>query len=213
MKGIDMRNNGDELIELNLSYDSSSGRQVVAIGNFHKTLPHNEFGEVDPTAYATFKLTAVTGGDYDLVPRGPTGVPTPVPYQAGYVGTVAPLEGDKFNNPQAARSHDLLTGGPASFSMPAAPKVRSLSTAAEMTELQWMAILRDVPFAEFTPALLQKPLQDLKKAFNAAIKAEEPGGLRVGVDLPMAAGKHTYTVYAVNGSLHTLLGSSTVVIK
>lgn len=182
-----MRNNGDELIDLNLLYDSSSGRQVVAVGNFHKTLPHNEFGEVDPTAYATFKLTAVTGGDYDLVPRGPTGVPTPVPYQSGYVGTVAPLEGDKFNNPQAARSHDLLTDGPAAFSMPAAPKVRSLSTAAEMTELQWMAILRDVPFADFTSSKLHGALQDMKKAFNAALKAQEPGGLRLGVDLPTTA--------------------------
>lgn len=46
------------------------------IGNFHKTLPHNEFGEVDPVAYRRFEriCVGVEAGmpiNFEEVPRGP----------------------------------------------------------------------------------------------------------------------------------------------
>ena len=182
-----MGNNADELIQTTLDYDGPGGPKVMGFGNFHKTLPHNRFGEVDPAAYAEFKLVATTGGDYDTIKRGPTGVPAPVPYQSGYVSSVAPTVGEKFNNPQAARSTDGLTPGPAHFMMPPAPKVRSLSTAAEMTELQWMAILRDTKFASFDTATLTPAIEDLRVQFKRAIDLDEPGGLRLGTDLPVTA--------------------------
>lgn len=174
-----MGNNGDEILDTGLEFDGPGSRQVIAIGNFHKTLPHNRFGEVDPDAYALFKLTALTGGDYDLIPRGTV----TAPFATGYL-VATPSEGDKFNNPQAARSSDLLTGGPARFLMPPAPRVRSLSIAAEMTELQWMALLRDKPFASLTAAALAPAIADLKDEFGAALRADEPGGLQLGLDLP-----------------------------
>jgi PAP2 superfamily. len=180
-----MANNGDELIDTGLLFDGPGSKHVVAIGNYHKTLPHNRFGEVDPDAYAAFKLVALTGGDYDIIARGSTGVPIAVPFQDGFLPPAAPLVGDKFNNPQAARSGGDLAGGPKQFMMGPAPKVRSLSTAAEMTELQWMAIHRDTKFSQFTTALLTPAINDLKQHFKAAVENDEPGGLRLGTDLPV----------------------------
>ncbi len=124
----------------------------------------------------------MTGGDFDTIPRGYTG--TVVPPEDGFV-VPPPLQSDGFNNPQAGRSHDKLTGGAIEYAMPAAPKVRSKSTAAEMAELQWMAILRDQFFANWTGnALVAQAVSDLTTQFGTAIAANEPGGLRLGSDLP-----------------------------
>ena len=174
-----MSNNGDETLISNLEFAGPGSAKVVGIGNFHKTMPHNDFGEVDPAAYAIFKDVATTGGDYDSVPRGPVGAP--------YVGP-PPAHGDGFNNPQAARSHDKLTGGPAAYEMPPAPRVLSRSTAAEFTELEWMAILRDTPLANFaTDVQVGKAVVDLNTQFSQALAANEPGGLKLGTDLPQDA--------------------------
>lgn len=182
-----MANNGDELITVPLVYDGPGSAPVTAIGNFHKTLPHNKFGEVDPAAYALFRYTAMTGGDYEAVPRGYSGGVIP-PFQAGFVVPSPPQQSDNFNNPQAARSTDMLSEGAGAYMMSAAPGVLSTSTAAEMTELQWMAILRDTPFIKFdSEPLVTTALGDLKAQFGAALNAAEPGGLKLGVDLPRGA--------------------------
>lgn len=183
-----MASNNDESLDTGLTYDGPGTAPVVAIGNFHKSLPHNRYGEVEPAAYAMFKLAALTGGDYEKIPRGFTGVV--VPPEAGFVSTIDPADvaSDHLNNPQAARSQDDLTGGAIHYSMPPAPRVRSKSTAAEMAELQWMAVLRDLPFAQFpTDADVGHAVTDLGKQFGFALAAAEPGGLALGVDLPKSA--------------------------
>lgn len=157
---------------------TKEGPRVIGIGNFHKTLPHNMFGEVDPAAYAIFKKVAQTGGDYEMVPRGDPGT-------LFAPGIKVPIEGDKFNNPQSARAHDKLAGSATEYQMAAAPHVRSLSAAAEMTELQWMALLRDKPFIDFpTDTDVAVAVDDIRERFSAAVDANEPGGLRLGTDLP-----------------------------
>lgn len=179
-----MANNGDETIVTGLKYDAPDSADVIAIGNFHKTLPHNKFGEVDPAAYLQFKTVATTGGDYETVPRGYEGGIIP-PHQAGFVIPNPPQHSDNFNDPQAARSQDKLSGDAPDYTMPPAPKVRSKSTAAEMTELQWMALLRDVPFADFeTDPDVAEAIADIGTQFAAALAANEPGGVQLGRDLP-----------------------------
>ena len=178
-----MGNNRDELLETELTFGGSGDPDVVGIGNFHKTLPHNKFGEVDPSAYALFKNVATQGGEYETVPTGYNGVV--VPPEAGFVVTPIPTISDKLNNPQAARLRDSLAGAATDYAMTAAPSVRSHSTAAEMTELQWMAILRDVPFVNFaTDPQVADAIDDIGQHYGAAIAANEPGGLRLGTDLP-----------------------------
>jgi hypothetical protein len=50
------------------------------IGNFHKTLPHDDYGEVLPDAYRKFERTclAIEGGmpiNFEEVPKGPLSHP------------------------------------------------------------------------------------------------------------------------------------------
>ena len=112
-------NNGDTNEEFKVGKDT-----VVGLGSYHKTLPHNDYGEVCPEAFkALVDATQGNGIGFDAVPKG---------------GDAAQL-----TNPQGGHAADQLTHHPAAYSMPPAPAVLSISTAAEMTELYWMALLRN----------------------------------------------------------------------
>lgn len=115
------------------------GESVRGVGSFHKTLPHNAYGEVDPAAFAA--LAAATHGDgsgFAQVPQGQARLLTEGP-DKGKLRFAAP-----FANPQAGLALDRLTHPPDAYRMPPAPHVTSNTTAAEMVELYWMAALRDV---------------------------------------------------------------------
>lgn len=181
-------NNGDEYLKFDLKFNGKNSPEVIAIGNFHKTLPHNVFGEVDPDAYEVFCELASGAGNFEHVPLGRDEYrdpPIPSTGQAPFTVSPAPIRSDKLNNPQAGRSHDKLTGPPSDYSMSPAPSVLSASTAAEMTELQWMALLRDMPFSQWKgDPLVTSAIADIKAEYQKALDADEPGGLKLGVDLP-----------------------------
>ena len=103
------------------------GRGVNYVASFSKGLPHDEYGEVDPDAFEALvaALDQPNGGDFEAIP------------QAG----VRPL-----TNPEAAVSYNSVGLDPNDVYAPAAPAFDSAETAAEMVELYWMALLRDVPF-------------------------------------------------------------------
>lgn len=101
--------------------------------SFSKTLPHNEFGEVDVSAYKSL-LTALRSGqsaDFDRIILDQS------------------VRTRRLANPQAAGA--MPTHGPdgQACRMKAAPSFTSLDTAGEMLELYWKANLRDVPFTHF----------------------------------------------------------------
>ena len=144
------------------------GEEVVGLGSFHKSLPHNEFGEVTCDAFKSLK-DAVTSGDFSHV-------------QPCYGGTVAPL-----TNPLAGLAEDRLISPPRCYTMPAAPPVMGDTTAAEMVELYWMALLRDVPLNEFEAhADVAAAVADVNAAFGRAV--DDTGAasdkLRKGIDVP-----------------------------
>jgi hypothetical protein len=128
------------------------------IGNFHKTLPHNEFGEVEPSAYRKFERTCIeieTGSprNFEEVPSGPlVGAsqtpfvlgPSPTPEIHALTKSVA-----KFVSPLAGASTESLGPDPKTLEMLPAPGCRSLTAMAEMVELYWMALLRDAPLLAF----------------------------------------------------------------
>ena len=107
--------------------ESRFGEDVNYFASYSKGLPHDEHGEVDPDAYETLHdaLMAENGGDFAEVP------------QAG----VRPL-----TNPEAAISYNPVGLDPNDVYGPAPPAFDSAETAAEMVELYWMALLRDVSF-------------------------------------------------------------------
>ena len=174
---------------------------IPYIGNFHKTLPHNDYGEVDPPAYRIFKGTCIqieAGApiNFEEVPRGPL-----TPAFAAGAEPSATLSGAKFTSPMAGAATEAHGPDPKSLEMLPAPSILSVSTAAEMTEVYWMALLRDVPLLAFEPVsgttpclrvaladrnLVTAALNELKDVYADAVKddASVHGGLRLGLDLP-----------------------------
>jgi hypothetical protein len=158
--------NGDKTATV--SVDAQT--HVVGLGSFHKSLAHNEYGEVDPKAFKAF-LASIEGGKFEDVSPG-----TP--------------DADALVNPLAARAREGLGPEPTACAMEPAPRFLSASAAAEMTELYWMALLRDKPFTE-----LQNPanpevvaaIADLQTMFGAGLTETTPGSLRRVRDLPASA--------------------------
>jgi hypothetical protein len=100
------------------------------IASFGKCLPHNALGEVEPAAFAALTRAMRSGkpADFEALPvRGAI----------------------RLRNPQAGLAFDLQ--GPDAHALPidVPPAFASAENAAEMVELYWQALTRDVPFAEY----------------------------------------------------------------
>ena len=113
------------------------------IGNYSKGLPHDELGEVDAAAYESM-LTALASGN-------------PADFDAITLGL-----GRKLTNPQAGLAFDLQGSDSHRLTQPPAPAFASAKAAGEITENYWMALLRDVPFADYeTDSLAAAAAADL----------------------------------------------------
>ncbi|MBG0792329.1 vanadium-dependent haloperoxidase [Methylocystis sp. H62] len=174
------------------------GDAVVGVGSFHKTLPHNKFGEVDRDAFAELvSATRGNGGGFAQIPLGAPRLPTKPATQ--------------LTNPQAGLSTDRLTHSPALYVMPPAPRVNSNTIAAEMTELYWMAALRDVDWCGVTDATtiesnstltVGEAVKEINKSIKTALgsgnSAPIPKGedgstdhFLLGIDLPGSSSSFT----------------------
>lgn len=107
--------------------------QLSYIGNFSKSLKHNWLGEVKPFAYKQ-----MVRGMYHMDPR--------TFEQTSMMGN---LNGINLVNPQGGLAFDLQGADPQSFFLPPAPSMISAEASAEMAELYWMAICRDVRFSDY----------------------------------------------------------------
>ncbi|MEM1193323.1 MAG: phosphoesterase [Pseudomonadota bacterium] len=117
-------------------------------GSYSKSLLHNEFGEVDPTSFGTFlkALNSRRPSDFENIIVGDAGNPD-------RIGLV---------DPQAAYDFDQSAIDSNGYRMPAAPTFASDETAAEMGELYWYALTRDIPFTNYdTSPLIQRASDDL----------------------------------------------------
>ncbi len=115
-----------------------SGGELNFIANHTKGLPHDSNGFVEPSAYLTL-LTALTSCDpidFESIPLGPASLPPGRTLR-------------RFANPQAGAAFDLEGPDGPSLTIPPAPRIDSAENAAEMGELYWMALLRDVNFTNY----------------------------------------------------------------
>jgi len=99
-------------------------------GNFTKCLPHDSFGRVNSSAYQSFITALSTGNPTDF---------------ANIIMSGANL----LTNPQSGLAFDLEGSDGHNLTVPAAPTVAGTQTAAEMVELYWASLLRDVPFDQY----------------------------------------------------------------
>ncbi|HEY3136793.1 MAG TPA: vanadium-dependent haloperoxidase [Blastocatellia bacterium] len=123
------------------------------IGNYSKGLKHDpSTGEVNPSAYNAL-LAAINSGsnaDFDAIVTN------------GLFGSSDPSRQRRQVNPQAAYAFDMEGTDSHQLAMRAAPAFASAEEAGEMVELYWMALLRDVNFADYaTSPLAQKAAADL----------------------------------------------------
>lgn len=105
------------------------------IGNFSKGLPHNAYGEVVPSAYVAM-TDALSRGSYldlEFVPPGEANSQRRI----------------KLVNPLAGLAYDLQGCDAQNTTVRAAPALASAENAGEIVENYWMAMLRDVPFAQY----------------------------------------------------------------
>jgi hypothetical protein len=101
------------------------------IGSYSKALPHQANGEVVPAAYDAM-LAALASGNPAMFEEIPLG------------GTV------KQTNPQSGYAFDLEGKDFFTFVQAPAPVFNSRELAAEIAENYWMALMRDVPFTQYS---------------------------------------------------------------
>ena len=133
-----MHQNNNEVID----YESQG--YPVGIANFTKGLKHNEKGEVDSTAFNEF-LKAIE----DALSDSPD-----YKNAFGFFNSIStPTNGskkrEKWINPVSGLSYD--SEGIDSFNkvIPPAPRIDSLECAAEIAELYWMSLIRDINFTDY----------------------------------------------------------------
>ena len=115
------------------------------IGSYSKALPHNNLGQVDLAAYQTL-VNARESFD-----------------PGNWEGVILGL-GRKLTSPQAGLAMDLEGPDSHHVKLPPAPTFASAEEAGEEVELYWMALARDVPFAEYaTSPLIARACADISK--------------------------------------------------
>src|SRR6185295_11666204 len=105
-------------------------RYANAVGNFTKALPHTMDGLVVPEAYAALRHAMSTADptDFDAIPKGGVG---------------------KLSNPQSAFAFQLDGADSHHLGVRMPPALSSAEEAGEMAEIYWLALTRDVPFANY----------------------------------------------------------------
>ena len=128
----DAANAGLQATPQNLQHPNNQDENLYPnkLGSYSKGLPHNDDGTVVLSAYEAL-VKAVNSGvpsDFDAIPLG----------------------GDRLlTNPQAGLAFDMQGPDAQALVQPPAPAFASREQAAEISENYWMALLRDVPFAQY----------------------------------------------------------------
>lgn len=109
---------------------NSDEKRHGRVALFTKGLPHDSNGLASSRSFSQLKAAMSSGkqSDFEKINMGGA---------------------KRFKNPLAAYTFDMLGWDGCQLSIPPAPSVKSKETAAEMIELYWMALARDVPFADY----------------------------------------------------------------
>jgi hypothetical protein len=151
----------------------------------------NKFGEVDPNAYCVM-LAALESGkpaDFEKIPLGCTdGQAQPADaikqvqhelesrFAPGPMDAQMPVMQRRLTNPQSALAFDLEGTDSHQLSIPPAPSFDSDEEAAEMIELYWQALARDIHFSDYgKEPITQAAIKELS-SLGAAFTGPKEGG-------------------------------------
>ncbi|CAM9244255.1 unnamed protein product [Ectocarpus sp. 13 AM-2016] len=133
------------------------------IGQFHKSLPHDNFGTVSKTSYQKL-LDCVFSADVNVCDQVPSG---------------ASIRGAKMINPLGGTAHQVDGADSDNVFITTPDGVLSEELAAQMVEVYWMALTRDIPFSEFaTNSLVRAAAENLERlpAFKGLNIPKSAGG-------------------------------------
>ncbi|GAB4197584.1 MAG: vanadium-dependent haloperoxidase [Wenzhouxiangellaceae bacterium] len=131
--------------------------------SFTKTLPSDQFGEVDPAAFQALQRAMRTGrrNDFNAIPLDPTAA-------------------RRLANPQGAFKFEVSALDNHATRINPSHTFRSAELAAEMGEVYWQALARDVPFINYdTDATVAAAVSDLNN-FSAPPGATMGGQITSG---------------------------------
>ncbi|MDQ3667180.1 MAG: vanadium-dependent haloperoxidase [Acidobacteriota bacterium] len=126
-------------------------------GSYSKGLPHNNDGTVVTTAYASLMHALNSGrpSDFNAIPMGGN---------------------RKLTNPQSGLAFDMEGPDAHALVQTPAPAFASKEEAAEIAENYWMALLRDVPYTDYSShSMALAAAADLTN-FGADFKGAQNGG-------------------------------------
>jgi hypothetical protein len=111
--------------------NDDEARYPNRIGTDTRALPHDARGEVDQAAWRALFDACQTGdpADFERIPLGGT---------------------RRLGNPVGTMAVSYTGVTPTHCAIPAPPALSSAERAAEAVEVYWQALLRDVPFAEYS---------------------------------------------------------------
>ena len=125
------------------------------IGNYSKNLKHDPTtGEVDLKAYAALNA-AISSGRFSDFEELATN---------GHFGSADPSVQRRLVNPDSGYAYDLEGTDSHQLGLGPAPRFAGARQAGEMAELYWMALVRDVNFADFNESpIVNAAASDLSK--------------------------------------------------
>ncbi len=138
--------------------NGDEARYPNKIANYSKSMPHNQYGEVDLAAYQTLVHAVETGkaADYDAIAVGPGG--------------------RKQTSPQCGLAFDMEGVDSHAVSVPPPPTFSSREQAGEMVEQYWQALLRDTNFVDYAASpVAAEAIVDLN-AFGLDFKGPKRAG-------------------------------------
>jgi hypothetical protein len=127
-------------------------------GNFAKSLPHDDLGNVDPKAYDEFVsiLMSADPARFETFPRDPKC-------------------NSKLSSPLSAYAYDLVGADAQAVALPAPPAFASAEQAFEAGEIFWQLLTLDIPFRDYeSDPLIAAAAADLN-VFSAKLAPRSSG--------------------------------------
>lgn len=128
------------------------------IANYSKGLPHNNDGTVVLSAYEAL-LKAINSGqpsDFNAIPLGGA---------------------RRLTNPQCGLAFDMEGPDGHALVQPPAPAFASREQAAEISENYWMALLRDIPYSQYSASPLANAAAADLSLYGSDFRGAKTGGV------------------------------------
>ncbi|CAM9646416.1 unnamed protein product, partial [Ascophyllum nodosum] len=132
-------------------------------GQFHKSLPHDNVGRVDPEAYQLL-LDCIESNDINVCDQVPSG---------------ADSNGRKLVNPLGGGGHQVDGADSDNIFIKQPDNLLSERLAAQQIEVYWMALVRDTPFSQYgTENFVMRAAENIQNldAFNGLSISRDANG-------------------------------------